>query len=174
MAGLILFNFINRRAIRRERVFRDRSDDLDSLNDDQLIARYRFPKRCIMELTDTVRDLIERPTVRSHAIPLHIQVMTTLRILAKGDYLSEIADIHGISIASSSRIVHTVCDAICRRLHNIKFPTDPAQQRDSKEKFYKICKFPKVLGAIDGTLIPIQGMAGVDEPNYMQEAIPCH
>ncbi|CAC5410615.1 HARBI1 [Mytilus coruscus] len=93
--------------------------------------------------------------------------MTTLRILAKGDYLSEIADIHGISIASSSRIVHTVCDAICRRLHNIKFPTDPAQQRDSKEKFYKICKFPNVLGAIDGTLIPIQGMAGVDDPNYV-------
>ncbi|CAC5383493.1 HARBI1 [Mytilus coruscus] len=93
--------------------------------------------------------------------------MTTLRILAKGDYLSEIADIRGISIASSSRIVHTVCDAICRRLHNIKFPTDPTQQRDSKEKFYKICKFPNVLGAIDGTLIPIQGMAGVDEPNYV-------
>ncbi|CAC5420452.1 unnamed protein product [Mytilus coruscus] len=120
-----------------------------------------------MELTDTVRDLIERPTVRSHAIPPHMQVMTTLRILAKGDYLSKVADIHGISISSSSRIVHTVFDAICSRLHNIKFPTDPAQQREVNEKFYRISRFQNVLGAIDDTLIPIQAIAGVDESNYV-------
>ncbi|CAC5376994.1 HARBI1 [Mytilus coruscus] len=108
MAALVIFNVINRRALRRDRVFRDRTDDLDFLNDDQLIARYRFPRQFILDLTDTLRDAIERPSNRSNAIPPHIQVMTTLRILAKGDYLSEVADLHGISIASASR---AICDA---------------------------------------------------------------
>ncbi|CAC5397207.1 HARBI1 [Mytilus coruscus] len=158
MAALVIFNVINRRALRRDRVFRDRTDDLDFFNDDQLIARYRFPMQSILDLTDTLRDAIERPSNRSNAIPPHIQVMTTLRILAKSDYLSEVADLHGISIASASRVVHSVCAAICERIQNIKFPREEAEQRRVKEMFYDISSFPNVLGAIDGTLIPIQGM----------------
>ena len=68
------FILMQRRAFRRERVFRDRGQQLDTLNDEELIARYRFPRRSIMEITDLVRDLVERPTNRSHAIPAHIQV----------------------------------------------------------------------------------------------------
>ncbi|CAC5385073.1 HARBI1 [Mytilus coruscus] len=33
--------------------------------------------------------------------------------------------------------------------------------------FYDISSFPNVLGAIDGTLIPIQWMSGDDEPTYV-------
>ncbi|CAC5370901.1 HARBI1 [Mytilus coruscus] len=167
MAALVIFNVINRRALRRDPVFRDRTDDLDFLNDDQLIARYRFPRQSILDLTDTLRDAIERPSNRSNAIPPHIQVMTTLRILAMGDYLSEVADLHDISIASASRVVHSVCAAICERIQNIKFPREEAEQRRVNEMFYDISSFPNVLGAIDGTLIPIQGMSGDDEPNYV-------
>ncbi|CAG2233078.1 ENPP5 [Mytilus edulis] len=74
MAALFIFDIVNRRALRRDRVFRDRTDDLDFLNDDQLIARYRFPRQSILDLTDTLRDAIERPSNRSKAIPPHIQV----------------------------------------------------------------------------------------------------
>ncbi|CAC5400461.1 unnamed protein product [Mytilus coruscus] len=92
-------------------------------------------------MTDKLRDAIERPSNRSNAIPPHIQVMTTLRILAKGDYLSEVADLHGISIASASRVVHSVCAAICERIQNIKFPREEAEQRRVKEMFYDISSF---------------------------------
>ena len=68
------FMLMHRRAFRRERVIRDRTDNLDTMNDDELIARYRFPRRGILEITDSIRDLIERPTARSHAIQSHIQV----------------------------------------------------------------------------------------------------
>ena len=61
--------------------FCDRTDDLDALNDDQIIARYRFPRRSILDITDSLSDLIERPSdlierpsARSRAIPPHIQV----------------------------------------------------------------------------------------------------
>jgi hypothetical protein len=38
--------------------------------------------------------------------------------------------------------------------------------RKVKDGFHSIANFPNV-GAIDGTLIPIQGMAGEDEPSFI-------
>jgi hypothetical protein len=78
--------------------------------------------------------------------------------LPKGDYQSETADLNGISTASCSRIIHTVCGAINRTIDNIKFP--PAD-------ICPIAQFPNVIGAIDGTLIPIQGLSGAEEPNFV-------
>uniref|UniRef100_A0A8B8C5V9 Putative nuclease HARBI1 n=1 Tax=Crassostrea virginica TaxID=6565 RepID=A0A8B8C5V9_CRAVI len=102
----------------------------------------------------------------SNEINFTLQVLTTLRFLAKGDYLSEVADMHGISLSSASRIVHSVCSALCLSLDNIKFPT--AQQLNRiKDEFHAICNFPNVVGAIDGTLIPIQGMTSEEEPYFV-------
>ncbi|XP_041377274.1 putative nuclease HARBI1 [Gigantopelta aegis] len=95
------------------------------------------------------------------------RVMVTLRYLAKGDFLSEVADVHGISKSSASRCINSVCDAMCHRLNNIHFPRNNAEVREVKEKFYSLASFPNVIGAIDGTLIPIQGMTGTDENLYV-------
>lgn len=56
------------RAFKRERVFRDRSQPLDFLNDVDLISRYRFPRRVLKELINVV-DVTCRPAkIRSHSI----------------------------------------------------------------------------------------------------------
>lgn len=39
--------------------------------------------------------------------------------------------------------------------------------RKMKHKFHCIARFPNVVGAIDGTLIPIKGMSGDEEPIYV-------
>jgi hypothetical protein len=39
--------------------------------------------------------------------------------------------------------------------------------RKVKDGFHGITNFPNVVGAIVGTLIPIQGMAGEDEPSFI-------
>nr|XP_022311005.1 putative nuclease HARBI1 [Crassostrea virginica] len=166
MAAFLLL-FENERALRRERVFRDRGNPIDNFTDIELIARYRFPSRTILSLTDLVRDRVQHPTSRSHAIPALVQVLTTLRFLAKGDYLSEVADMHGISLSSASRIIHSVCSALCLCLDNIRFPTTLQDLKRVKDEFYKIQNFPNVVGAIDGTLITIQGMAGEEEPTFI-------
>lgn len=93
--------------------------------------------------------------------------MTCLRFLAKGDYLSEVAEIHGISKSSGCLIVHRVIKAICATFDNIKFPTRTDDIRKIKAEFYKIAGFPNVVGAIDGTHIPIQGMSSEDEPLFI-------
>ena len=90
-----------------------------------------------------------------------------MRFLAKGDYLSEVGDVHGISISSACRVVHAVCGAICARVKNINFPSTDVELMNIKQGFFEIADFPNVVGAIDGTLVPIQGMTGEDEPNFV-------
>jgi hypothetical protein len=85
--------------------------------------------------------------------------LSTLRILGKGDFQSEVADIHGISQPSLSQILMDVVDAINCSLHNINFPSDANDILNIKEKFASVANFPNAVGAIDGTLIPIIGMS---------------
>lgn len=84
-----------------------------------------------------------------------------MRFLAKGDYLSEVADMHGVSLSSASRIIHIVCSVLCLCVDNIRFPTSQQELKKVKDEFFNIQGFPNVVGAIDGTLVPIQGMAGM-------------
>ena len=69
------FYFVQR-ALRRERVFRDRNQPLDTLDDVDLIPRYmyRFPKRVIRQFVDGVDANIRPFTYRSHSIPTQSQV----------------------------------------------------------------------------------------------------
>jgi hypothetical protein len=87
--------------------------------------------------------------------------------LAKGDYLSEVSDVHGISISSASRIISDVCNAVCMNMNNIVFPSTNEELRQVKDGFQSIANFPNVVGTIDGTLIPIQGMTSEDEPSFV-------
>ena len=85
----------------------------------------------------------------------NIQILVFLRYLAKGDFQSECGDIHGISQPTVSRIIGSVSRALDSKLTNVKFPTSPYDIVRTKNNFFKIAKFPGVIGAIDGTLIPI-------------------
>jgi hypothetical protein len=60
-----------------------------------------------------------------------------------------------------------VCSAINARINKIAFPTDAVGLQRLSEDFYKTAHFPNVVGAIDGTLIPIQGMSGNTETAYI-------
>jgi hypothetical protein len=49
-----------RRALRRERVFRDRPKPLDIYDDFELIDKYRFDRQSIMMICDMLQDDLER------------------------------------------------------------------------------------------------------------------
>ena len=63
------------RSLRQQRVFRDRTQPLDFFNDSELISRYRFPRRVILDMIDGVDEQIRPYTNRSHAIPTQLQVL---------------------------------------------------------------------------------------------------
>lgn len=95
------------------------------------------------------------------------KVLVALRYLGKGDFYSEVGDLHGTSRATVSGIVHEVCVAINSTMENIMFPNDAYTLRSLKADFFKIAHFPNCVGAIDGTLIPIKGMSGLAEHAFI-------
>ena len=148
---------LNRRFMRRERIFRDRLNPLDAYDDQEIIARYRLSRQLIMRLYDAVGDELEPSTNRNNAIPGMLQIFIALRYYACGSYQAVIGDSIGVHKSSVCRIVHRVTQKLCNiKRQHIQFPHTVAAQHHTKQGFYELAQFPNVLGAIDGTLINIK------------------
>ena len=145
-----------RNHLRRNRVFRDRTNPLDPYDDVDIKSRYRLTRQLIMDLYDLIGAELEPATMRNHAIPGMIQIFIALRYYATNSYYSLVGDSIGIHKCSVSRIVNRVTRAICRLSNRfIKFPTENDDVATTKRKFHDIADMPHVIGAIDGTLITI-------------------
>jgi hypothetical protein len=55
--------------MRRECIFRDRTNPLEIYDDLELIERLRFDRRTILQITQLLQDDLERSTLRNTAIP---------------------------------------------------------------------------------------------------------
>ena len=164
---LYLANNQRHRRAQIGRVFRDRTNPLDTLNDEEIRSRYRLDRPRILSLCELLTPHLTRPTNRSQALPVSLQVMTALRYFATGTFFSLSGDVHGVTKMSVSRCVHPVAAALCQyRNRFITFPMSEMHQRQVKADFYEIANFPNVLGSIDGTLIPIKGPS-TDEHLYV-------
>ncbi|XP_064596850.1 putative nuclease HARBI1 [Liolophura sinensis] len=141
MANVLLAGLAERRTIRRERVFRDRTHPLDVLNGGDVVARYRVDRRAFLQVVDFLTPALERPTNRNHAIPVVLQVLTALRYYASGSFQSLVSDLHGISVPSTSRIVRSVTTAIVNLNTyplSISSPSNPREIAEAQQAFYEI------------------------------------
>lgn len=155
MADLPLLQDLNAR-IRRERLFHDRRDFFRE-SDDWLMSRFRLPRHLLMELCDLLEPQLRRNTLRSHAIPVSVQVLSTLGFLATDSFQREIGDRSGISQPTLSRTMPAVLRAInSLAARFIQFPYEDAQQTVIKMAFYEIADFPNVIGAIDCTHVRLK------------------
>lgn len=85
------------------------------------------------------------------------QLLIALRFYATGTHLQAIADAHGVSVPTVSRVVKKVSSAIVKlRPRYIKMPTSEAEIEHCQREFYSIANFPFVIGAIDCTHVKIQ------------------
>ena len=128
----------NQCKLPKPRVFRDRTQPLDSLDDDELVSRYRLSRHCIVDLCD-----LERSTIRSNAL----SVSVALRYFATGSFQRVARDLHGVSQSSVSRYVTGVGKSLsCRASQYIMFPTNEASQRSVKFEFFDVAGLPNVPG----------------------------
>ena len=150
------------------RIIRDRRNPLDYLNDDELRQQYRLTRECIFDLCELLQDDLRRPTNRSRALPVHLQVTTALRLLASGSFQGVTGDTTGLSQPSVSKLLRSFTVALCRhRRQFINFPEDAESIRTVKERFYEMSRMPNVLGAVDGSLIPIKAPSPETEHNFI-------
>lgn len=116
------------RALRRERVFRDRIDPFD-FSDEHLLRYYRFPRRDLLVWCDKLEPHIGPKTRRSHAVPTYLQVLLAFRFYASGSFQSVIADTIGLNQGSVSRVINRVTNVLYRfSLREIKMPRGKLSQ----------------------------------------------
>lgn len=100
---------------------------------------------------------------RGGSISPMVQFLLTLRYYATGSFLISMGDFMGVSKASASRIVKRVSEAITTlRPRFIRMYNDNREMARSAAEFYQLASFPRVIGAIDCTLIRIESPGGDD------------
>ncbi|XP_041362146.1 putative nuclease HARBI1 [Gigantopelta aegis] len=145
------------RAMRRERVFRDRDDPYDSLSEECFRMRFRLTKNTVQNVTDMVRQDIEQPTRRNHDVSSELQVLIALRFYATGGFQLTMAGVHGLSQTTVCNVLKRVTIALARlRPHYIAFPNN-VELDSVKVRFLNIAGFPNCVGAIDCSHIRIIG-----------------
>ena len=125
-------------------------------------------REAIVELYHILRHELEHPTKRSNALPAMVQLLIALRFYASGSFQGISADVYTVSKSTVSRIVHHVSNCLSRQARQfIKFPEEREDIRTTKEDFFDIAGFPNILGAVDGSLVPIKSPGIEEEYNYM-------
>ena len=85
-----------RQYYRRPRVFRDRTNPLEALSDDEVLYRLRLPREIIFRLCG---ELVELDPLgrRGGSLPVSIQLCIALRYLATGSFQDMVGELHGVS-----------------------------------------------------------------------------
>ena len=152
----------NQRALRRERIFRDRTNPLDQWTDRQMYTKYRFSRLACINIIDLLQEQLQHATGRNHALPPSLQVFIALRFLGHGSLTDDSgAEPHGVSISTACRAVRRVARALCRiQWQFIKFPTTPEEVQHNQRGFMQVGQhgFPRVVGAIDCTHVRLYGV----------------
>ncbi|KAL2087184.1 hypothetical protein ACEWY4_018243 [Coilia grayii] len=160
----ILFLLQERRRERRRRsnttyinaFVRTSFNPLEVLPDEAIIRKFRLSRGQIMELLGVVHPHLVRRTRRSFALTPAVQLLAALRFYATGSYYEVLGDGLGLSRASLSRAVTAVTDVLLLHLaERMSFPSTPEDIRRVNQGFHAIAGLPRVIGAIDGTLVPI-------------------
>ncbi|XP_046345474.2 putative nuclease HARBI1 isoform X1 [Haliotis rufescens] len=156
-------------ARRNSRIFNERRDILHSLDDNELIQRYRFDRNSIVYICDILEQELSPITQRSCAVSCVTKVLVTLRYLATGKFQICNGDDHGLSQPTISRVIFQTLDSltshrILRRF--VTFPVQPQEIRRHQQRFYQTANFPGIVGVIDGTHIQIQAPS-VNEKEFV-------
>ena len=143
------------RAMRRERVFRDRSNPFEVYSDAELLKKYRFHREGLRYLIDILDDGLAPKTLRNHAICKELKVFIGLRYLASGAHQSLVGDEMAIKVTQPtvSRCVSEFLDAMMGIVPALIFWPDDSSA--CKLHFFERYNIPNVVGCIDGTHVEI-------------------
>ncbi|XP_029908331.1 putative nuclease HARBI1 [Myripristis murdjan] len=155
-----------RRALRRERTFRDRCNPFE-LPEQTLYERYRFSGEGLQYICQLLEPYISNVTHRNHALTVPQTVCIALRFFATGTFMYSVGDAENLGKNTVCRAIHKVAGALTELIDAfVVFPGHLPTQC-IKEGFYDIAGFPRVLGAIDCTHIPISAHLGENEADFV-------
>lgn len=144
MARLI-YRLYNERALRRERVVRDRTNPLDMYNDEELFQRFRFSRVEIFSLVDELSDDLRFQADRNAALTPTLQLLIALRFYANGAFQNTVGDMIGVHKSTARRVIRRVSLALSRRLpHYVNLPNE-AEAIAVKQRFRQASGIPGII-----------------------------
>lgn len=120
-------------------------------------ARFRITKPTFMYIADAIRPHLQHASYRRH-MTAEEQLATCLTFLAHGGNYMVCAEACGWSRSSVCRTVKRVCTAIKDVLgpQHLRFPNTKEEIGATILGFRRMAGLPQVVGAVDGTHIPIK------------------
>ncbi|KAK2559913.1 Rho GTPase-activating protein 18 [Acropora cervicornis] len=119
---------------------------------------FRVTRETFHFICTAVAPVIRRQdTILRAAIPVETRTAIGLWRLATGDSYRSCGLMFGIAKSTAIGVCKDFIQALCQLKDQfIKFPTCPAQVREKIQDFREKSTFPNVVGALDGTHIPIR------------------
>nr|CAI5822587.1 unnamed protein product [Callosobruchus analis] len=135
----------------------ERVDNFDKSDEFNFFRRFRVTKAAAVYILSLIEAEIEYPYDINNSVAPMNQLLMFLRLCAIGTYLSCIADFSGAHLATVSRHVKRVAVALARLSPRfIRMPETAEEIGNAQHGFYQIARFPRVVGAVDGTHIRIK------------------
>lgn len=138
---------------RRRKIFKPRIN-FSFPSDFEFKERFRMPASKVEWVVQELGALLAHPTKNSGALSINQQVSIALHWLGSAAQYHVVGDMHGVHKSTVCRAVKRFVAAVCIRL----FPrvvTWPQDIEREVANFYSIAGFPRVIGAVDGSLINI-------------------
>nr|XP_008200958.2 PREDICTED: putative nuclease HARBI1 [Tribolium castaneum] len=156
-----------RPVVRRMRFIRDRENPFEILDEHAFKKRFRLNKATVMHLVDIIGDRVAPKTQRNKSLSAQTQMLIALRFYATGGFLELLGDWIHVHKSNICRVIQRVTHEIARLSpHYIKMPRTAEELMATKRKFFRICGFPRVVGAIDCTHVGIQSPGGANAELY--------
>lgn len=139
--------------VHRRKIYRDRIN-FHFFQESVFVESFRLSRRSAERVLNAIGVQIKHKTDLNHALNEKQQLLVALHFLGNGSQYHGIANMHGIHKSTVCRIVHRVTKAILGILFP-KFVRWPNSCDHIPILFSTFSGFPRVAGAIDGTLISI-------------------
>ena len=129
---------------------------LSEYDDRRWIQMFRMTKHAVFALADLLAPHVyKKDTKYRLAIPVLVRVACSLFKLTHGASLFICSEIFAVGKSTVSSMLRDVVHAINVALrHELSWPTDN-RVHETQQKFFNLCGLPVVVGAIDGTHVPI-------------------
>ncbi|XP_031348100.1 putative nuclease HARBI1 [Photinus pyralis] len=149
------------------RKFYQRPNFLEEMDDLNFLKRFRLTKQATMSVLELIENQLEFENDLNNSVSPINQLLTTLLFYASSSHQINVGDYMCMNQSTVSRIVKKVSQQIAAlRNQFIQMPTTPEEIISTQNKFYRVARFPRVIGCLDGTHVKIRSPGGEDSEVY--------
>lgn len=162
-----IFERYEEEILLRQRNIQRRDELYFMFQEKEFEKRFRLSKEsCCMVLSKIERNIC-RQTNRNYPLSPMNQLLITLRYYATGTFQIVLGDIVGVHKSTISRVVREVTHELALLAQTYIKPPNSARERlEIQREFSAISEFPRVIGCIDCTHIPIISPGGNNAELY--------